>query len=564
MRLLLLLFQDRSFEVHPVRRSAASWDRKCVPWVFRAASRAEARAWTDVIKRIAAALKSSPPLSESMQWSYHPTASSSSRRSSEEPGEEEHRKLKTPQRKEPVKQHQRRSNQPKHKQPERWESEVDELFSGGSGSTATALTKKAKSGKTTRGARRLNTKTKEQQQQQRSQQQQQQKKVKAKAKTNSPQWTAEVDELFGSPLVRPPPRQKQRDRNSLPRGSNLSQSSRKNKSGWGSMAAAARGQSPSLRSPGGKSATSILGLLQGGSGGGATTTPPKQRRTVASEVTALFGLLAKHGAAAPSPATSSLSSTTRQQQQPTPSPPIIDARALHKKKKNNNSNVSTRAKLIAAAASAAVGVSVSQRRPSTTVQPMPIPTAIPTAIRDKPTPLAVFIAFTFVDRLALASAKMVCRRWNAAVKLQKSPLDLRLLRGIHPELHRNIRKFDSRIAALSAEMLPWRTMAIQHIRAVIVAIWPGATIEVFGSFSYGLASPQSDVDIAVQNAVRSADSSPHAVLLLAQALAGLAWIQSVKSLPNTGVPLVTAVTIDNLKIDISFATDKFRYATGTL
>jgi non-canonical poly(A) RNA polymerase PAPD5/7 len=107
-------------------------------------------------------------------------------------------------------------------------------------------------------------------------------------------------------------------------------------------------------------------------------------------------------------------------------------------------------------------------------------------------------------------------------------------------------------------------MAIQHIRAVIVAIWPGATIEVFGSFSYGLASPQSDVDIAVQNAVRSADSSPHAVLLLAQALAGLAWIQSVKSLPNTGVPLVTAVTIDNLKIDISFATDKFRYATGTL
>jgi hypothetical protein len=213
--LLLLLFQDRSFEVHPVRRSAASWDRKCVPWVFRAASRAEARAWTDVIKRIAAALKSSPPLSESLQWSYHPTSSSSSRRSSEEPGEEEHRKLKTQQLKEPVKQHlrgaskqqqqqQRRSHQPKQKQPERWESEVDELFSGGSGSTPTALTKKAKSGKTTRGARRLNTKTKEQQQQQRSQQQQQKK---VKAKTNSPQWTAEVDELFGSPLVRPPPRQ---------------------------------------------------------------------------------------------------------------------------------------------------------------------------------------------------------------------------------------------------------------------------------------------------------------------------------------------------------------------
>ena len=146
----------------------------------------------------------------------------------------------------------------------------------------------------------------------------------------------------------------------------------------------------------------------------------------------------------------------------------------------------------------------------------------------RPTPLAVFIAFDFVDERTMAAAKIVCRRWSAAVNLQNSPLDLRLLRGAHRGLHRDIFKFDARLGGVSATMDAWRATALEYVQKLVLSIWPQSTVKVYGSCAHGLASPQSDIDIAVCNAIASVEYAPHAVLMLAQAFASVPWIHSVK------------------------------------
>ncbi len=89
----------------------------------------------------------------------------------------------------------------------------------------------------------------------------------------------------------------------------------------------------------------------------------------------------------------------------------------------------------------------------------------------------------------IPSSKGYSPPWMSAIRYINSP-SLRL--------HTEIVHLCNLLNASEAEAAQ-RQQAVDDISEVVTGIWPGATVEVFGSFSTGLYTPTSDIDLVVMN-----------------------------------------------------------------
>src|SRR5690606_19083704 len=89
---------------------------------------------------------------------------------------------------------------------------------------------------------------------------------------------------------------------------------------------------------------------------------------------------------------------------------------------------------------------------------------------------------------------------------------------------------------------PWQLASIERVRAIITSLWPHSAVEVYGSFTTGLAIPASDVDLVVCGMHEMLQwwggKAVSAVSILADALRGAEWVSPVQAVEQTAVPVV--------------------------
>ena len=96
-----------------------------------------------------------------------------------------------------------------------------------------------------------------------------------------------------------------------------------------------------------------------------------------------------------------------------------------------------------------------------------------------------------------------------------------------------------------------RVAAVERVRAVVVSIWPGARLEVFGSCATGLYLPTSDVDAVILDSGCSVPGDGLRALALAVTRRGVG--QRVALIAKARIPIIkfTEAT-SGLAFDISF------------
>eukprot|EP00850_Spirogloea_muscicola_P010661 SM000063S20051 [mRNA] locus=s63:532722:538762:+ [translate_table: standard] len=140
---------------------------------------------------------------------------------------------------------------------------------------------------------------------------------------------------------------------------------------------------------------------------------------------------------------------------------------------------------------------------------------------------------------------MVQSRLGALPTFMLPPVHL--LRGIN-ELHDEILEF-STVARPSAVARRRAEAAVEQVRLCVQELWPGADIEVFGSYATGLALPHSDVDVAVVQAPPPPMSAEGAYLQgprtfaplirqLSASLQGRDWCESLVTIETASIPVV--------------------------
>ncbi|EDW24905.1 GL24402 [Drosophila persimilis] len=119
-------------------------------------------------------------------------------------------------------------------------------------------------------------------------------------------------------------------------------------------------------------------------------------------------------------------------------------------------------------------------------------------------------------------------------------------------LHLEIERFYNFIQSTATEFY-LRAEAVRCIEDMLVSIWPGASVEVFGSFRTGLNLPLSDIDLVVENR-RSYWYNPPLYELESELVArGVADPQTVNVVDTAAVPVVKFTErVSQIKFDISF------------
>ena len=96
-----------------------------------------------------------------------------------------------------------------------------------------------------------------------------------------------------------------------------------------------------------------------------------------------------------------------------------------------------------------------------------------------------------------------------------------------------------------------RLAAVERVRAVVVAIWPGARLEVFGSCATGLYLPTSDVDAVILDSGCSSPGDGLRALALAVTRRGVG--QRVALIAKARIPIIKfSEATSGLAFDISF------------
>lgn len=120
---------------------------------------------------------------------------------------------------------------------------------------------------------------------------------------------------------------------------------------------------------------------------------------------------------------------------------------------------------------------------------------------------------------------------------------------IPDRLHTEIEQF-------YAHMIPTRTehalrvKVVTRIESVVLAMWPDAHVEVFGSFRTGLYLPTSDIDLVVLGIW---DQLPLRTLETELLACGIAEPNSVRVLDKASVPIIKLTDRESqVKVDISF------------
>jgi len=117
-------------------------------------------------------------------------------------------------------------------------------------------------------------------------------------------------------------------------------------------------------------------------------------------------------------------------------------------------------------------------------------------------------------------------------------------------LHSEIVDF-CRFAEPTAGEASSRAAAVQRVRDVVTSIWPGARLEVFGSFATGLYLPTSDIDAVILDSACAAPAEGLRALALALTRRGLG--AKVALIAKARIPIVKfEEAASGFAFDVSF------------
>lgn len=95
-----------------------------------------------------------------------------------------------------------------------------------------------------------------------------------------------------------------------------------------------------------------------------------------------------------------------------------------------------------------------------------------------------------------------------------------------------------------------RVKVVSRIESVVLALWPKAHVEVFGSFRTGLYLPTSDIDLVV---IGLWDKLPLRTLESELLACGIAEPLTIRVLDKASVPIIKLTDGESqVKVDISF------------
>ncbi|KAI8928431.1 hypothetical protein BC831DRAFT_510065 [Entophlyctis helioformis] len=95
-----------------------------------------------------------------------------------------------------------------------------------------------------------------------------------------------------------------------------------------------------------------------------------------------------------------------------------------------------------------------------------------------------------------------------------------------------------------------RKLVVERIRRAVEAIWPDATVEVFGSFETMLYLPSSDVDVVV---MCDKCHPPNCLYQLRKSLETMKVFSSIEVISKAKVPIIKGIdALTNFAVDISF------------
>ena len=124
--------------------------------------------------------------------------------------------------------------------------------------------------------------------------------------------------------------------------------------------------------------------------------------------------------------------------------------------------------------------------------------------------------------------------------------------GVSPErhwkLHVELLDMTSSLVRISRQRRPFQLAVVNAARVAVLQLWPGASVEVFGSFKHGLCGPSSDVDLVicdvlehyeyVFNSKSSANKESRCLIMLAEHLRTQDWAEEVQAITNAIVPVI--------------------------
>lgn len=116
-------------------------------------------------------------------------------------------------------------------------------------------------------------------------------------------------------------------------------------------------------------------------------------------------------------------------------------------------------------------------------------------------------------------------------------------------LHTEIEQFYEHMIPTPTEHA-LRVKVVSRIESVVLALWPNAHVEVFGSFRTGLYLPTSDIDLVV---IGLWEKLPLRTLESELLACGIAEPLSIRVLDKASVPIIKLTDGESqVKVDISF------------
>eukprot|EP00750_Incisomonas_marina_P029581 INCI7198.3.p1 GENE.INCI7198.3~~INCI7198.3.p1 ORF type:complete len:1333 (+),score=224.12 INCI7198.3:281-4279(+) len=147
----------------------------------------------------------------------------------------------------------------------------------------------------------------------------------------------------------------------------------------------------------------------------------------------------------------------------------------------------------------------------------------------------------------------------------------------HWMLHAQVLDMAHSFTKIARSRRPWQVAVVNATRVAILQLWPGARVEIFGSFAQGLAGPGSDVDLVVcdvlahyewimQGGKSKVRERPRGSCAeqLGRHLQSLDWVQTVTVISSANVPVIKVSTAfqetgrGGISLDISFDGPKHR------
>lgn len=136
---------------------------------------------------------------------------------------------------------------------------------------------------------------------------------------------------------------------------------------------------------------------------------------------------------------------------------------------------------------------------------------------------------------------IVCRKWTRAVRKMMDSAN----RWIQQRLTIDLQDFSTALDKMVKERRPWQMAIINATRVSISTLWPGARVEVFGSFATGLSGPSSDIDLVVcgvkehyEQLLTGSVPISFALRTLTEHLQRESWVQTAELVESTAVPVI--------------------------